>query len=114
MSGVASYFFGSAGSPETLLAWGATMSFFNLGAWGVIYTYTPELYPTAIRALGSGWAAGFGRIGGMTAPALVGLMLTAGMGINTVFMMFAAVFIIVSAVVLTIGVETRQKKLEEI
>ena len=114
MSGVASYFFGSAGSPETLLAWGATMSFFNLGAWGVIYTYTPELYPTAIRALGSGWAAGFGRIGGMTAPALVGVMLTAGMGINTVFMMFAAVFIIVSAVVLTISVETRQKKLEEI
>lgn len=114
MSGVASYFFGNAATPETLLMWGATMSFFNLGAWGVIYTYTPEMYPTSIRALGSGWAAGFGRIGGMTAPALVGIMMTAGMGIESVFGMFAAVFVIVSLVVLILGIETRKKALEEI
>ena len=29
------------------------MSFFNLGAWGIVYTYTPELYPTHARATGS-------------------------------------------------------------
>ena len=114
MSGVASYFFGNAGSSETLLIWGATMSFFNLGAWGVIYTYTPELYPTSMRALGSGWAAGFGRIGGMIAPALVGIMIGNQMGIDKVFMMFAGVFIIVSVVVLSMGTETRQKQLEDI
>lgn len=114
MSGVASYFFGNAGSSETLLIWGATMSFFNLGAWGVIYTYTPELYPTSMRALGSGWAAGFGRIGGMIAPALVGIMIGNQLGIDKVFMMFAAVFIVVSVVVLGMGVETRQKQLEDI
>ena len=114
MSGVASYFFGNAGSSETLLIWGATMSFFNLGAWGVIYTYTPELYPTSMRALGSGWAAGFGRIGGMIAPALVGIMIGNQLGIDKVFMMFAGVFIIVSVVVLAMGTETRQKQLEDI
>ena len=114
MSGVASYFFGNAGSSETLLMWGATMSFFNLGAWGVIYTYTPELYPTSMRALGSGWAAGFGRIGGMIAPALVGIMIGNQLGIDKVFMMFAGVFIIVSVVVLAMGTETRQKQLEDI
>ncbi len=114
MSGVASYFFGNAGSSETLLLWGATMSFFNLGAWGVIYTYTPELYPTAMRALGSGWAAGFGRIGGMIAPALVGIMIANQLGFDKVFMMFAAVFIVVSVVVMTLGTETRQKQLEDI
>ncbi len=114
LSGVASYFFGNAGSPGELLAWGAVMSFFNLGAWGVIYTYTPELYPTAIRALGSGWAAGFGRIGGMTAPALVGMMLAGGSQMDSVFFMFAAVLVIVSAIVLGMGVESRQKQLEAI
>ena len=114
MSGICSFFFGNAASASSLLAWGAAMSFFNLGAWGVIYTYTPEQYPTTIRALGSGWAAGFGRIGGMIAPMLVGLMLANAFGMNTIFLMFASVFVIISAVVLTLGKESKQKTLEEL
>ena len=114
LSGVCSFFFGNAGDAATLLLWGAAMSFFNLGAWGVIYTYTPEMYPTAIRALGSGWAAGFGRIGGMIAPMLVGVMLGQGFGMHTVFLMFASVFVMISAVVISLGKESRQKTLEEV
>ena len=90
------------------------MSFFHLGAWGVIYTYTPEQYPTAIRALGSGWAAGFGRIGGMLAPMLVGVMIAQNFGMNLVFLMFASVFVLVSAVILVLGRESKQKTLEEL
>lgn len=114
MSGICSFFFGNAASASSLLAWGAAMSFFNLGAWGVIYTYTPEQYPTTIRALGSGWAAGFGRIGGMIAPMLVGIMLANAFGMSTIFLMFASVFVIISAVVLTLGKESKQKTLEEL
>ena len=114
MSGVCSYFFGNAETASSLLMWGAAMSFFNLGAWGVIYTYTPELYPTAIRALGSGWAAGFGRIGGMLAPMLVGVLLASDMPISLIFVMFASVFVVVSLVVLSLGVESKKKSLEEI
>ena len=114
MSGVCSYFFGNAADPTTLLMWGAAMSFFNLGAWGVIYTYTPEMYPTSIRALGSGWAAGFGRIGGMLAPMLVGVLLANGAEMNLIFAMFAFVFVAVSAVVMGLGIESKQKSLEEI
>jgi len=90
------------------------MSFFNLGAWGVVYTYTPELYPTAIRAMGSGWAAGVGRIGGMAAPLVVGMMIEAGSDMHTVFYMFASVFIIIAVAVFALGVETKQKNLENI
>ena len=114
LSGVCSFFFGNAATPETLLAWGAAMSFFNLGAWGVVYTYTPEQYPTQIRALGSGWAAGFGRIGGMLAPMLVGVMLGNAFGMNTIFLMFASVFVIISAVVILLGKESKKKTLEEL
>ena len=114
LSGVCSFFFGNAGSAASLLAWGAAMSFFNLGAWGVIYTYTPEQYPTAMRALGSGWAAGFGRIGGMLAPMLVGVLLGASFGMNTIFLMFASVFVIISAVVILLGKESKKKTLEEL
>jgi len=114
MSGVCAYFFGNSATASDLLMWGAAMSFFNLGAWGVIYTYTPELYPTAIRALGSGWAAGFGRIGGMLAPMLVGVLLAHGAPINMIFVMFASVFVIISVIVLSLGIESKKKSLEEI
>ena len=114
MSGVCAYFFGNAATSYELLGWGAAMSFFNLGAWGVIYTYTPELYPTAIRALGSGWAAGFGRIGGMIAPMLVGVLLVHGAHMDSIFVMFASVFVIISVIVLSLGIESKKKSLEEI
>ncbi len=114
MSGICAYFFGNATTSYEILGWGAAMSFFNLGAWGVIYTYTPELYPTAIRALGSGWAAGFGRIGGMIAPMLVGVLLFNSVPMKFIFVMFASVFVIISVIVLSLGIESKKKSLEEI
>ena len=113
-SGVASYFFGHASTAATLMMWGSVMSFFNLGAWGVLYTYTPEQYPTAIRALGSGWAAGFGRFGGMAAPMMVGALLARSFGFASVFYMFALVFAAVAVIVLSLGVESKQKDLESL
>lgn len=113
-SGVASYFFGHASTAATLMMWGSVMSFFNLGAWGVLYTYTPEQYPTAIRALGSGWAAGFGRFGGMAAPMMVGALLARSFGFGSVFYMFALVFVAVAVIVMSLGVESKQKDLESI
>lgn len=113
-SGVASYFFGHASTAATLMMWGSVMSFFNLGAWGVLYTYTPEQYPTAIRALGSGWAAGFGRFGGMAAPMMVGALLARSFGFASVFYMFALAFAAVAVIVLSLGVESKQKDLESL
>ena len=71
MCAVSAYFFGQADSVALIMLWGCLLSFFNLGAWGVLYTYTPEQYPTHIRAFGSGWAAAIGRIGGIAAPLAV-------------------------------------------
>ena len=114
MSGVCAFLFGNASSSTELLITGAAMSFFNLGAWGVIYTYTPELYPTFIRALGSGYAAGFGRIGGIIAPALVGSLIASGFHFNIIFGLFASVFVAISIIVLSLGLESKQMSLEEI
>lgn len=114
MSGVFAFFFGNAESSTTLLINGAAMSFFNLGAWGVIYTYTPELYPTFIRALGSGYAAGFGRIGGIIAPALVGSFIANGFKFDFIFALFSSVFIAISIIVLSLGIESKQMSLEDI
>ena len=111
---LASYFFGQGGSPGVILFWGSLISFFNLGAWGVVYTYTPELYPTRVRAFGSGWAAGVGRIGGMAAPVVVGYMIGGADGFARVFTMFTATLLLVAGAVLILGEETKQRRLDEI
>ena len=46
------------------------MSFFTLGAWGALYAYTPEAYPTNLRGTGMGAASGMTRISGALAPSL--------------------------------------------
>lgn len=114
LTGVAAWFFGQSSGVGEIVLWGCLMSFFNLGAWGVIYTYTPELYPTSIRAFGSGWAAGVGRIGGMLAPLMVGILLDRGGKMSDLFLMFTAVLVVVSAIILFLGSETKQVDLENI
>ena len=69
---VSALLFGNAESLTMLLISGAFLSFFNLGAWGALYAYSPEQYPTSVRATGSGMAAAAGRIGGIFGPMLVG------------------------------------------
>lgn len=114
MSAVSAYFFGQGGSAGVVLFWGSLMSFFNLGAWGVVYTYTPELYPTRIRAFGSGWAAAIGRFGGILAPTIVGYMIAGPQGFAQVFTMFTGVMLAVAIAVGLFGEETKGKGLDEI
>lgn len=111
---VSAYFFGQANTVTLIMFWGCLMSFFNLGAWGVLYTYTPEQYPTNIRAFGSGWASAIGRMGGIVAPLVVTQMMVQSNGFNHVFMMFTAVLLAVALVILVLGEETKGKTLESI
>src|SRR5205085_115958 len=80
---ISAYMFGSlgAGSDATnaglVLLWLSLLSFFNLGAWGVVYSYTPELYATSVRATGSGVAAAVGRVGGIIGPYLTPVLIPA-------------------------------------
>ncbi|MEZ0480103.1 MFS transporter [Planococcus sp. SSTMD024] len=104
--------FGNADTVTTLLISGAFLSFFNLGAWGALYAYSPEQYPTVIRATGTGMAASFGRIGGILGPLLVGSMLTAGFGINVIFAIFCGSILIGALAVAFLGTETKQMELE--
>lgn len=104
--------FGNADTVTTLLVSGAFLSFFNLGAWGALYAYSPEQYPTVIRATGTGMAASFGRIGGILGPILVGSMLTAGFGINIIFAIFCVSILIGALAVAFLGTETKQMELE--
>jgi len=95
-----------------ILGWGSFISFFNLGAWGVVYSYTPELYPTWLRATGSGWAAAFGRLFAFLAPLSVALQINLFGNDGTVFRVFTLVMVLGGLAVLLFGPESRGRSLE--
>ncbi|MDN3017761.1 MFS transporter [Paenibacillus sp. BSR1-1] len=105
------YFFGTAESTALLMTSGILLSFFNLGAWGGLYAYTPEQYPTIIRGTGAGMAASFGRIGGVLGPLLVGYLVAQKMSIQSIFTIFCISIIIGALTVLFFGKETKSKEL---
>ncbi len=106
------FVFGNAESITVLLTSGILLSFFNLGAWGALYAYTPEQYPTIIRGTGAGMAAAVGRIGGIFGPLLVGYLLNAGYEIGSIFAIFCVSILVGAAAVLFLGKETKQTELE--
>ncbi|WP_206922395.1 MFS transporter [Alicyclobacillus suci] len=79
-----------------------------------VYTYTPELYPTRMRGWGTSTASSLCRIASFIAPTLVGWILGKGMGVGTVFLMFALAGLIGAIAIATLGIETKGRALEEI
>ncbi len=91
----------------------ATISYGVIGSTAaVLYLYTPEIYPTRVRAIGTGIATSWLRLASAVGPAIVG-MLVRDEGIDSVFIMFAGVSV-VGALASCLMIETRQRSLEEI
>lgn len=84
-------------------------SFFTLGAWGAIYAYTPELFPTAARGTGMGYAGGVGKIAAVIGPVLAGLLVETGYLVALAPL--AVAFVLGGIVVLVWGRETRGEPL---
>ncbi|MDA2302445.1 MFS transporter [Bacillus cereus] len=105
------YLFGVADSLTVLIVTGMLLSFFNLGAWGALYAYTPEQYPTVIRGTGAGMAAAFGRIGGILGPLLVGYLVASEASLSLIFTIFCGSILIGVFAVIILGQETKQREL---
>ncbi|MFJ5759497.1 MFS transporter [Neobacillus sp. NPDC093182] len=106
---ISAFMFGNAESTALLITSGILLSFFNLGAWGGLYAYTPEQYPTIIRGTGSGSAAAFGRLGGVLGPLLVGYLVAQETSIATIFTIFCISVFIAALAVIFLGKETKNK-----
>lgn len=110
---IACHFYGSAADQTQLIIAGLCMQFFLFGMWSALYAYTPELYPTHVRATGTGFASAVGRIGSLIGPYVIGVILPAA-GQSGVFALGAGAFVIAALAVLLLGEETRGRTLESI
>jgi putative MFS transporter len=80
-----------------------------------LYLYTPELYPTRIRAMGCSLGGVWGRLGATAGPiAFSSLAFQAGAGIAPAYLMLGTVAVIGGAITLVFCEETSGRVLEEI
>jgi putative MFS transporter len=101
-----------AGNPLSVMVL-ASSAYAVMGSTTVLlYLYTPEIYPTRMRCIGTGLATSWLRAASAAAPAIVGVVLT-GQGIAAVFLMFACVSVI-GFLASTRMIETTDRALEEI
>lgn len=101
LAGISSFLFARANTAGTVLLFGGLISFLLNGLFSVLYSFTPEQYPTDLRASGQGFASAFGHIGGVFGPFIVGAVLVS-FGFSGIFTLFAVFLLIPIAAVIAL------------
>ena len=97
--------FVAASSPLLLAAALLLMSFAFLGAWGALYAFTPEIFPTRLRATGMGLAGAMARLGGLLAPSALAAVVLVSFG--AAIALFAVLLALAALATYAINLETR-------
>nr|WP_282549395.1 MFS transporter [Streptomyces rochei] len=100
-------------SATGVLAWTSLAAVFLFGSNICLYLYTPELFPTRIRALGSSVGGAMNRLGVILGPIVVGAIYAGG-AIGTVFVTLAAVALVGSLSAAAGAEETSGRTLEDV
>jgi AAHS family 4-hydroxybenzoate transporter-like MFS transporter len=74
-----------------------------IGGQSGLNALAAQLYPTAMRATGIGWAFGIGRFGSILGPAIGGLMLARHWAIGPIFLMTALPVLLVAVGTALVG-----------
>ncbi|MFA5897273.1 MAG: MFS transporter, partial [Thermoplasmata archaeon] len=97
----------TANSFATLLLGLIFVSFFNLGAWGAVYPYTSELFPTQYRGTCFGMAEGVGKTTAILGPVVFGALLESTGGIIAPLTVIAVVMLLGGLFLAGVGPETK-------
>jgi putative MFS transporter len=112
LGALAAFAFAVATTTPTYLIAVFFVGFFNLGAWGAVYPYTSELFPTRLRSSGFGLAEGVGKAFSIAGPFFFGFLLTHTGGTFWPLSFVAATMLLGALVVAGLGRETRGLRLE--
>jgi putative MFS transporter len=110
LSAIGCFAFGLGSSVNLLATAMLLMSFALLGTWGALYAFTPELFPTELRATGMGSAGAMARLGGLLSPTVLAPFITGEFSLALA--VFAAMLALAAALTLTIDLETKRMPLE--
>lgn len=105
-------YLGATSAQEVLLFAGVAYAI-NQTITFSLYLYSAEIYPTRLRAIGTGIGSAWLRLGSSTGPLVVGWVV-ANYGVQYVFVVFAGILLVCSLVTALFALETKGKVLEEI
>lgn len=89
-----------------LLLFVAVVGLGTSGTQTLIYGFVANYFSTKVRGAAVAWCAGFGRLGGVGGPLLGGLLVAAGLALNSIFFILAGIALL--GVILTLLVPTRR------
>jgi MFS transporter, putative metabolite:H+ symporter len=99
--------YGTAITPTVVLLCGFLVSFFLQFFAVILYTYTPEQFPTSIRSSGMGFNYGVGRLANVFGPFIVGALYT-NLGYMSVFIYISGCWAAVALIAGFFGPTSRQ------
>ncbi|KAM0545347.1 hypothetical protein ACHAPJ_011419 [Fusarium lateritium] len=103
-TGVFLFLFTRANTQAGVLGFTCAIAFFQNLVYGLLYSYTPELFPAPVRGTANGLVAVFNRLSGLIAP-----IIAAYVGIDNDYPVWisAGLFILAGLVFLVLPYETR-------
>ena len=110
LGGLSAFAFALADTTVVYVAALFFVGFFNLGAWGAVYPYTSELFPTRLRSTAFGMVEGVGKGAAIAGPYIFGNLLDAT-GDTVWSLSFVAGVMVLGALAAFLGRETRGTKL---
>ena len=76
------------------------------GTQTLLFGFVANYFSTKVRGAAVAWCAGFGRLGGVGGPLLGGLLIAAGLALNSIFYILAAIALL--GMILTLLVPARR------
>lgn len=103
-TGIFLFLFTRADSQAGVLGFSCAIAFFQNLVYGLLYSYTPELFPAPIRGTGNGLVAVFNRLSGLMAPIIAAYV---GLETSLPIWISAALFVTAGLVFLVLPYEMR-------
>jgi MFS transporter, putative metabolite:H+ symporter len=105
--------YGLTFQPVLIVVFGLSVNIFERVFTAIAYAYTPELYPTEARGVGTGIPYGIGRLSNIVGPLIIsGLFLQSGY--RSVFFFIAASWVVGAIVIAMFGPRTKKRSLDEV
>ncbi|MEU6029286.1 MFS transporter [Streptomyces tauricus] len=104
--------YGLTFNPVLIIVFGFLVNLFERGYTALAYAYSPELFDTRARSLGTSVSYGLGRLSNAAGPLIVAALYT-GHGYRSVFYFIAGTWVVGAVTLAAFGTRTRSARLAE-